>query len=76
MYRCRLVRRTSYACSTAVYDSVMSVAVRECIVAFGSVSAPRPLLVVGDPSVLGAEYHNLPRVCAGSGGFPSCLRPV
>ena len=44
MYRCRLVRRTPYACSPAVGGSVLIVAVRECIVAFGSVSAPRPIL--------------------------------
>ena len=75
---CRLVRRTPYACSPAVDGSVLIVAVRECIIASGSVSAPRPLLGVGDPSVpcIGAECPILPRVCAGSGGFPSCLRRV
>ena len=53
------------------------VAVREYIVVFGSVSAPRSILRVGAPSVLccclGAEYPNLPRVCEDSGGFPSYL---
>ena len=41
----------------------------------GSVSAPRLLLGVGAPSVLycclGGEWSNLPRVCAGSGCFPT-----
>ena len=46
LYRCCLVRRTPYACSPAVYGSVLIVAVRECIVASGSVSVPRPLLVL------------------------------
>ena len=41
-YRCRLVRRTPYASCPAIDDSVLIVAVRECIVASGSVSAPRP----------------------------------
>ena len=80
MYRCCLVRRILYACSPTVDGSVLVVAVREYIVASGSVSAPRPLLGVGAPSVLccclGAEWPNLPRVCAGSGCFPSCLRRV
>ena len=57
--------------------SVLIVTVRECIIAFGSVSAPRPLLGVGAHSVLccylGAEYPNLMRVSTGSGGVPSCL---
>ena len=44
MYRCRLVRRIPYACSPAVDGSVLIVTVRECIVVFGSVSVPRPLL--------------------------------
>ena len=39
--RCRLVRRTPYACSPAVDGSVLIVAVRECSVDSGSVSAPR-----------------------------------
>ena len=60
MYRCCLVRRTSYACSPAIDDSVLIGAVRECIVVSGSAFAPRPLLGVGAPSVL---YPNLPRVC-------------
>ena len=51
-YRCRLARRTPYAYSPAVDGSVLIVAVRECIVASGAVSAPRPLLGVGTPSVL------------------------
>ena len=80
LYRCRLVRQTPYACNPAVDVSVLIVAVRECIAVFGSVSAPRPILAVGTPSILccclGAEYPNLPRVCADSGGFPSCLRRV
>ena len=46
--------------------SVLIIAVIECIVASGSVSAPRPLLRVGDPSVLccciGAE-KSIYRVC-------------
>ena len=67
MYCCHLVRRTPYACSPAVDVSVLIVAVRECIIASGSVSAPRPLLGVGDPSVLccgiGAEWPNLLHVC-------------
>ena len=45
-----------------------------------SVSAPRQLLGVGGLSVLccflGSECQNRPRVCAGSGGFLSCLRRV
>ena len=49
---------------------------RECIV----VSAPRPILGVDASSVLccflGVEYPNLPRVCADSGDFPSCLSQV
>ena len=57
-----VVRRTPYACSPAVYGSVLIVAVRDCIVAPGSVSVPRPLSGVGALSVLccwrGAEYPN------------------
>ena len=52
LYRCRLVRLTPYACSPAIDGSVLSVVVRECIVVFGSVSAPRPILGVDAPSVL------------------------
>ena len=70
-------KSAGYVCSPALDGSVLIVAVRECIVAPGSVSADRKLLMVGGPSVLccclGAEWPNLPRVCAGSGGFPSCL---
>ena len=79
-YRCRLVCQTPYACCPAVDGSVLIVAVRKFIVASGSVSAPRPLLGVGGTSVLccyfRAECPNLPRVCACSGGFPSCLRRI
>ena len=74
LYRCRLVRLTPYACSSAIDDNVLTVS--ECIV-FGSVSAPRPILGVYAPSVLccflGVELLNLPRMCADSGGFPSCM---
>ena len=35
LYRCRLVRLTPYACSTAIYRSVLTVVVRECIIVFG-----------------------------------------
>ena len=52
LYRCRLVRQTPYACSPVIDGSVLIVAVRECIVVFSSVSAPRPILGVGAPSVL------------------------
>ena len=80
LYRCRLVLRSPYACNPTVDGSVLIVGVRECIVGFGSVSAPRPILGVGAPSVLccclGAEYQSLPHVCADSEGFPSCLRRV
>ena len=44
-------KRTPYACSPAMDGSVLIVAVRDCIVAFGSVSAPRPISGVGAPSV-------------------------
>ena len=44
--RCRLVRLTPYACSPAIDGSVLTVDVRECIVVFGSVTAPRPILGV------------------------------
>ena len=52
LYRCRLVLRTPYACSPAIDGSVLIVARGECIVVFGSVSVPRPILGVGAPSVL------------------------
>ena len=80
-YRCRLVHETPYACSPAIDGSVLIVAVRECIVASGSVSAPRPRLGVDGPLVLccclGAAWANLPRVCAGSVAFlPACAESV
>ena len=75
LYRCRLVRLTPYACSPAIDGSFLTVVVIECIVVYGSVSAPFPILGVDAPSVLccflRAEYPNLPRVCADSGDFPS-----
>ena len=37
LYRCRLVRLTPTACSPAIDGRVLTVAVRECIVVFGSV---------------------------------------
>ena len=52
LYRCRLVLRTPYACSPAIDDSVLIVAGRECIIVFGSVSVPHPILGVSAPSVL------------------------
>ena len=52
LYRCLLVRLTPYACSPALDGSVLTVVVRECIVVFGSVSAPRPIFGVAAPSVL------------------------
>ena len=77
LYRCRLVRRTPCACSHAVDGSVLIVVVRQCIVVSGLDPASRMLLGVGGLSVLccfiGAEWLNLPRVCAGYGGFISCL---
>ena len=51
-YRCRLVRLTPYACSPAIDGSVLTVVMRECIVVFGGVSAPRPILGVDASSVL------------------------
>ena len=36
LYRCSLVHRKPYACSPAVDGSVLIVAVRKCIVVFGS----------------------------------------
>ena len=50
LYRCRLVRRTPYACSPAIDCSVLIVAGSECIIVFGSVSAPSPILEVGGAS--------------------------
>ena len=80
LYRCHLVRRTPYSCSDAVDGSVLIVAVMECIVVFGSVSAPPPIFGVGALSVIccciGDEYPNLLHVCAYSGGFTSCLRRI
>ena len=52
LYRCHLVHLTPYACSPAIDGRVLTVVVRECIVVFGSVSAPRPILGVDAPSVL------------------------
>ena len=52
LYRCRLFRRTPYASSPAIDGRVLIVVVRECIVAFGSVYAPRPILGAGASSVL------------------------
>ena len=47
LYKCHLDRRTPYACSPTLDGSVLIVAVREYIVASGSVSAPPSLLGVG-----------------------------
>ena len=44
LYKCRLVRRTPYACSPVIYRGGLIVAGREYIVVFGSYSAPRPIL--------------------------------
>ena len=44
LYSCRLVRQTPYACSPVIDDRVLMGVLRECIVAFGSFSAPRPIL--------------------------------
>ena len=52
LYRCRLVRIRPYVCNPAIDGSVPTVAVRECIVAFGSVSAPHLIFGVDAPSVL------------------------
>ena len=50
---------------------------RSCERVHSSVSAPRPLMWVGTHTFLccclGVECPILPRVCAGSGGFPSCF---
>ena len=74
--RC-LVRRIPCACSLAVDCSVLIVVVRECNVVSVSDSAPRLLLGVSGISVLccfiRAEWPNIWRECAGSGGFLSCL---
>ena len=51
IYICCLVCLTPYACSPAICGSVLTVAVREYIVVFGSVSAPRPILGVDALSV-------------------------
>ena len=76
LYICRLVRRTPYACNPTVDGSVLIVAVRECIIVFGSVSAPRPILGVDAPPVLccylGAEWPNLPRVQILEAFLPVC----
>ena len=53
MYKCRLARLTPYVCSPAIDGSVLTVVVRECMIVFGSVSAPRSILGVDAPSVLG-----------------------
>ena len=58
LYRCSLVRLTPYACSPAIDGSVLIVFVRECIVVFGSVSAPRPILGVDAPSVVSLELNS------------------
>ena len=52
LYRCHLVLRTPYTCSPAIYGSVLAVVVKECIVVFGSVSAPRLILGIDAPAVL------------------------
>ena len=67
LYRCRLVRRTPYACNPAVDGSVLIVAMKEYIVVFYSVSAPRPILGVGAPSDLVVSLELNRRVCADSG---------
>ena len=43
---------TPYACSPAIDDNVLTVVVRECIVVFGLVFAPRPILGTDAFSVL------------------------
>ena len=64
MYRCRLVRQTPYACSPAIDGSVLTVVVRECIVVFGWVSAPRPILGVDASSVVSLELNSwIYRMC-------------
>ena len=75
-YRCRLVRQTPCACSPAVDDSVLIVVMRECIVVFGLVSAPRPLLGVDCPFSTLLCPRILRAVCSGSGDFIFCLRRV
>ena len=52
MYKCRLVLRTPYACNPVIDGSVLIVTGRECIVVYGSISAPHPISGVGAPSVL------------------------
>ena len=55
---------------------------RHCIIIVGVLNVKKMAKAkgVGGLSVLccfiGAEWSNLPRVCAGSGGFLSCLRRV
>ena len=76
-YRCRWVRRTPCVCSPAEDGSVLIVVAREYNVSYDSVSAPRPLLVVGAPTVLccclRAEYPNLLRcVQVLNANLPAC----
>ena len=52
MYRCRLVLRTPYACSSAIDGSVLIVTRKECIVVFGLIYVPHSILGAGAPSVL------------------------
>ena len=77
LYKCRLVRRTPYACSPAVDGSVLIVTVHRGL-RFSICSSS--MLRVGAPSVLccclGAEYRIYCVCCADTGGFPSCLRRV
>ena len=56
LYRCRLVRLTPYAIIPAIDGSVLTVAVRECIVVFGSISA-RSILGVYAPSVVSLKLN-------------------
>ena len=76
-YRCRLIRRTPCASSPVVDGSVLIVAVEECIVV---VPVESLLLarywgwaVLQYCCIIGAEWPNLPRVCACSGGFLACV---
>ena len=50
----------TYACSPVIYGNVLTIVVRECIVVFGSVSAPRPILGVDAPqySVVSLELNS------------------
>ena len=72
LYICRLALRTPYACSPAIDGSLLIVAGRECIVVFGSVSVPHPILGVGCPSVLCC--FRIYRVCVQipEALFPAC----